>query len=67
MSTVTEYEIRSAAGVLIFTTPDKDLAMKEARAKAETFPGLRIEGVERFETRRRVWSDRSHLRLVANA
>lgn len=64
--TALDYELRSAAGILIFTTPDKDLAMKEARSKAETFPGLKIEAVERFENRRRIWSDRSHLRLVAS-
>lgn len=60
----TDYEVRSAAGALMFTTPDLDLARGFAREKAAEFPGLIVEAVERIETRRRVWTDRAHLRLV---
>lgn len=65
---MTEFEIRSAAGILIFTTPDKDLAMKEARAKAVTFPGLEVfEIIHQAPIRRRVWRERPALRLVGAA
>lgn len=62
---MTDFEVISAAGALMFTSPDVDLARAYIREKVSTFPGLKLEAVERIEKRRRVWTDRAWLREVA--
>lgn len=64
MSSV-DYEVRSATQELLYTSPHRDLALREARRLQPTFPGVRVEQVERTETRRRLWTDRASLRVVA--
>lgn len=59
-----DYECLTSTGQPVYTTPELDLARKWARENAATFPGLTLEAVERIETRRRIWTDRAHLRLV---
>lgn len=65
--TSTDYHVVNAVGTVLYTSPDKDLAKDYARANGATFPGLRVQEVIVTETRRTVWSDRSHLRLVGAA
>lgn len=65
MKAWTDYEVLSPTGQPLFTSPEIDLARKWARERAAIIPGLRVEAVERVETRRRIWTDRAHLRVVA--
>lgn len=65
MKASTEYEVVSSTGQPLFTSPEIDLARRWARERAPILPGLRVEAVERIETRRRIWTDRAHLRVVA--
>lgn len=65
MKRINEYEITSATGQLLYTSPHRDLAQRWARKHAALYPGLRLDAVERIEIRRRVWTDRAHLRVVA--
>jgi len=53
-----DYEVRSAAGALMLTTPDRKAAIRHAKDKAADFPGIRVEVVERIEHRRTVWKPR---------
>lgn len=61
--TAADYEVRSAVGVLIFTSPDRRLALRYRDDHREDFPGLYVEEVLRWETRRRI--GRAQLRAVA--
>lgn len=60
-----DHEVLSSTGQPLFTSPEIDLVRKWAREHARIFPGLRIEAVERTEVRRRLWTDRAQLRVVA--
>jgi len=56
--TRTDFEVRSAAGALMLTTADRDVAVRFAKARQDAFPGIRVEIVERFEARRTTWKPR---------
>ena len=60
MNTIIDYEIRSATGDLLYTTPHEDLARKRVIRFARKYPGLYLEHVERIEVRRRLWTDRAN-------
>lgn len=53
-----DYEVLSAAGTLMLTTPDRKLALRFAKARAADFPGIRVEIVERIVHRRVAWRQR---------
>lgn len=55
----TDYEIYSAAGELIYTSPHLDLARRWARSNAGQYPGLYLESVTPL--RQRIWTDRAHM------
>lgn len=58
MTSSYDYEVRSAAGALMLTTPDRKAAIRHAKDRAQDFPGIRVEVVERIEHRRTVWKPR---------
>ena len=63
MNTELEYEVYSHTDELLYTSPHEDLARRFARTNAPTYPGLYI--VERVTRRRRLWTDRQHMRVCA--
>lgn len=63
-SSTFDYEIRTAAGELLYTSPHRDLALRYARNNACMYPGLRLDEVERVVIHRRIYTDRANLRLV---
>ena len=67
MNVQTDYEVVSATGTTLFTSPDKDLAKDWLRDRVAKVPGLnmRVDEVIRTEARRRVYSSR--LRVVEAA
>lgn len=67
MTARTDFEVLTSTGQPLYTSSEIDLARKWAREHALIFPGLRVEAVERVEMRRRVWTDRVHLRVVVAA
>jgi len=58
---MTDYEVRTAAGRVMFTTPHREKAIRYARMNAPQFPGLYVETVERIEHRRRIWTNRKEM------
>jgi hypothetical protein len=54
-----DFEVRSATGALIYTSPERKLALRWARVNGATFPGLKVEWVIVTEARRRVWTERA--------
>ena len=53
-----DYEVRSGAGALMLTSPDRERAVAFAKARTGEFPGIHVDVVERFETRRTTWRPR---------
>jgi hypothetical protein len=51
-----EYEVRSVVGALLFTSPERRLALRFARRNRDLFPGLAVEEVTRSESRRRLYT-----------
>lgn len=60
-----EFEVRSAAGVLIFTSPDRPLALRYARKARKVFPGLVVDRVIRTEARDRLYTAHDSERVAA--
>lgn len=56
-----DYEVRSAAGAIMMTTPNRDQAIEFFKAKSKTFPGLTVDHVQITETRRRAYRPRPQL------
>lgn len=65
MTVHVDFEVRSAIGELLYTTPHEDLARRAARRLIANNPGLRVEVVERVEYRRTIWTDRASQRACA--
>jgi hypothetical protein len=65
MTCKTEYECRTARNILAFTSSDLELAKAYCRDNADKLPGLSVWAVETVVTRRRAYSPRPALRVVA--
>lgn len=65
MKSWVDFEVRSAVDELLYTSPHRDLAMREARRLMVTHPGVGVEEVHRIENRRRIWTDRASMRAPA--
>lgn len=60
-----DHEVTNRRGVVLYTSPDKDLARTWAKANASRHDGVEVFEVTRTELRRRVY--RPALRLVASS
>jgi hypothetical protein len=62
----TDYELRTAAGARMLTTPERSRAIAEAERVAADFPGLKVVRVEHVDPiERTVWTA-ARLKLVAS-
>jgi hypothetical protein len=63
-----DFIVKTRLGAAIFTTDDRKKAVAEANRLRDEFPGCYVtEFIQPPPVERRIWSDRSHLRLVGAA
>lgn len=66
MSARIDFELRTAAGAKMLTTPERARAVEEAERLAAAFPGLKVVRVEHQEPIERVVWTAARLKLVAS-
>jgi len=65
LNTKVEFECRTARNILAFTSSDLDLAKAYCRDNSNRLPGLTVWAVETTVVRRRAYSPKMQLRVVA--